>query len=75
MGPLLLSQIVGILQKADTEGMAVREVCNRHRVCEEDLPLLFSPPAQGSDDVELVERFKEIRKRKARWGYKRGTPS
>ena len=29
------AQIVGILQEADAQGAAVREVCSRHGVCEQ----------------------------------------
>ena len=31
------AQIVGILQEADAGGVAVKDVCNRHGVCEQTL--------------------------------------
>jgi putative transposase len=52
------AQIVGILQEADVEGVAARDVCNRHGVCEQTFYRWRK--RYGSMQVDEVKRLREL---------------
>jgi putative transposase len=58
------AQIVGILQEADAKGAGVREVCNRHGVCEQTFYRWRR--RYGSMQVDEVRRLRELEAENAR---------
>jgi putative transposase len=58
------AQIVGILQEADAQGAAVRDVCNRHGVCEQTFYRWRK--RYGSLQVDEVKRLRELEAENAR---------
>jgi putative transposase len=52
------AQIVGILQEADVEGVAARDVCHRHGVCEQTFYRWRK--RYGSMQVDEVKRLREL---------------
>lgn len=58
------AQIVSILQEADTQGVAAREVCNRHGVCEQTFYRWRR--RYGGMQVDEVKRLRELEAENAR---------
>jgi putative transposase len=58
------AQIVSILQEADAQGAGVREVCNRHGVCEQTFYRWRR--RYGSMQVDEVRRLRELEAENAR---------
>ena len=58
------AQIVGILQEADAEGVAVRDVCSRHGVSEQTFYRWRR--RYGSMQVDEVKRLRELEAENAR---------
>jgi putative transposase len=58
------AQIVGILQEADAQGAAVREVCSRHGVCEQTFYRWRR--RYGAMQVDEVKRLRELEAENAR---------
>ena len=58
------AQIVGILQEADAQGAGVREVCNRHGVCEQTVYRWRR--RYGAMQVDEVKRLRELEAENAR---------
>ena len=58
------AQIVGILQEADAQGAGVREVCNRHGVCEQTFYRWRR--RYGAMQVDEVKRLRELEAENAR---------
>jgi putative transposase len=58
------AQIVGILQEADANGVAVKDVCNRHGVCEQTFYRWRR--RYGSMQVDEVRRLRELEAENAR---------
>lgn len=52
------AQIVGILQEADADGVAVRDVCSRHGVCEQTFYRWRR--RYGSMQVDEAKRLREL---------------
>jgi putative transposase len=58
------AQIVSILQEADAQGMAVRDVCNRHGVSEQTFYRWRK--RYGGMQVDEVKRLRELEAENAR---------
>jgi putative transposase len=58
------AQIVGILQEADAAGVAAKDVCNRHGVCEQTFYRWRR--RYGSMQVDEVKRLRELEAENAR---------
>lgn len=58
------AQIVAILQEADANGVAVKDVCNRHGVCEQTFYRWRR--RYGSMQVDEVKRLRELEAENAR---------
>jgi len=58
------AQIVGILQEADANGVAVKDACNRHGVCEQTFYRWRR--RYGSMQVDEVRRLRELEAENAR---------
>jgi putative transposase len=58
------AQIVGILQEADAQGAGVRDVCNRHGVCEQTF--YRRRRRYGAMQVDEVRRLRELEAENAR---------
>ena len=58
------AQIVGVLQEADAQGAAVREVCSRHGVCEQTFYRWRR--RYGAMQVDEVKRLRELEAENAR---------
>jgi putative transposase len=58
------AQIVSILQEADAQGAGVREVCNRHGVCEQTFYRWRR--RYGAMQVDEVKRLRELEAENAR---------
>lgn len=58
------AQIVAILQEADVEGVAIRDVCNRHGLCEQTFYRWRR--RYGSMQVDEVKRLRELEAENAR---------
>jgi putative transposase len=58
------AQIVGILQEADSDGMAVRDVCNRHGVSEQTFYRWRK--RYGGMQIDEVKRLRELEAENAR---------
>src|SRR5665811_1304408 len=58
------AQIVGILQEADANGVAVKDVCNHHGVCEQTFYRWRR--RYGSMQVDEVRRLRELEAENAR---------
>lgn len=58
------AQIVAILQEADTNGVAVRDICRRHGVCEQTFYRWRR--RYGSMQVDEVKRLRELEAENAR---------
>jgi putative transposase len=58
------AQIVGILQEADAHGAGVREICNRHGVCEQTFYRWRR--RYGAMQVDEVKRLRELEAENAR---------
>jgi len=58
------AQIVGILQEADAQGAAVREVCSRHGVCEQTFYRWRR--RYGAMQIDEVRRLRELEAENAR---------
>lgn len=57
-------QIVAILQEADSDGVAVRDICSRHGVCEQTFYRWRR--RYGSMQVDEVKRLRELEAENAR---------
>jgi putative transposase len=58
------AQIVSILQEADAQGAGVRDVCNRHGVCEQTFYRWRR--RYGAMQVDEVKRLRELEAENAR---------
>jgi putative transposase len=58
------AQIVAILQEADANGVAVRDVCSRHGVCEQTFYRWRR--RYGAMQVDEVKRLRELEAENAR---------